>query len=307
MSRPNYHSITLIYSPYHVGIPNISVARGPDFLKEEGILKHIQGFGIPVHEIRIPALGAQFHGDIGRSFELFRRTSHLVRKAHEGKSFPIVLAGNCSASVGVAAGLSRATKKLGSDIACVWLDAHADLATTDSLTSGAFDSMPITILAGQCFKAMAQSVPGFTPLDLSRLVYVGLRDVSEFERQRIEEGNLAVIWGSAKTYVDFEGGLSGYLWKMSLEDQPTLVHVDVDCLDVSIGRANHVAAPGGLLRADLIGCLSKVATTTAPMALTIASFDPSLEGAGELAQAIIEGVVAFFQELLRSGRLGDGK
>lgn len=263
---------------------------------------HLQGLDIPVIEIEVTSVENDFSGDIARSFELLRRTSDLVRKAHEKTSFPIVLSGNCTTSVGVAAGLTQAIKQLDKELACVWFDAHDDFHTPDSLSSGYFDSMPIAMMAGQCFKAMAQSVPGFTPFDLRRLVHVGMRDVSETERQRVVEASLAVVWGNTEKHIDFEGGLAEYLREKSLDDQPTLVHVDVDCLDTSIGRANQVAAPGGLLRADLTGCLSRAASTTMPMELTIASFDPSLEGAGDLAEAVVEAVVTFLQELLCSGK-----
>lgn len=304
MNRPDFRSITIIYSPYHAGIPDITVARGPAFLKNKGFLGQLQELGIPIHEAGIAPVEKEFDGDIARSFELFRRTSHLVLKAHDGKSFPIILAGNCSASVGVAAGLSQAMELLGKELACVWFDAHDDFSTPDILTSGSFDTMAITMMAGQCFKAMVYSVPGFMPFDLGRLVHVGMRNVNVAERQRVEEANLSVVWGSTKKHVNFEGGLRGYVKKKNLEKEPTLVHVDVDCLDTSIGRANHVAAPGGMFGQDLTGCLSMVASTMTPMALTIASFDPSLEGAGGLANTVIEAVVSFLQELLRSGKLG---
>lgn len=303
MARPIFRSITLISSPYHVGIPGVAVARGPTYLKQQGILKSLQKVGIPISEVELASVENEFSGDIARSFELLRRTSDVIQRAQEEESFPIVLAGNCSASVGVAAGLSQATNQLGKELACVWFDAHDDFNTADSMTSGYFDSMPIAMMAGQCFKAMAQSIPGFTPFDLRRLVHVGMRDVNDIERQRVEEANLSVVWGSTERPVDFEGGLAGYLGEKNLEGQPTLVHVDVDCLDTSIGRANQFAAPGGLLGEDLTGCMSRAASTTAPMALTIASFDPSYEGADNLSEVVIKAVVAFLEELRDSGRL----
>lgn len=303
MARPTFRSITLISSPYHVGIPGVGVAHGPDYLKQDGILESLQQVGIPVNEVELASVENDFSGDIARSFELIRRTSEHVREAHEEQSFPIVLAGNCSASVGVAAGLSHAVEQLGEELACVWFDAHDDFNTPDSLTSGYFDSMPIAMMAGQCFRAMVRSVPGFEPFDLRRLVHVGMRDVNEVERGRVEQAELSVVWGSTEKLVDFEGGLAAYLGEKGLERQPTLVHVDVDCLDTSIGRANQFAAPGGLLGDDLTGCLSRAASTTTPMALTIASFDPRFEGAEKLSGAVIEAVVAFLESLRDLGDL----
>ncbi|PKS12497.1 hypothetical protein jhhlp_000704 [Lomentospora prolificans] len=304
MAHPVFRSITLITSPYHVGVPNIAVARGVTYLSERGILDSIKSLGLSVEETGLASVEKDFEGDISRSFELFRRTSEAVRKAHAKQSFPIVLAGNCSSSVGVAAGLSEANRKLGKDLACVWFDAHDDFNTPDTMSSGYFDSMPIAMLGGLTFKAMVNSVPGFTPLDLKRLVHVGMRDVNDMERQHVEEAKLSVVWGDAEKRVDFEGGLAGYLEEKNLRDQPTYVHFDVDALDTSIGIANQFAAPGGLHEEDIKACLRKIASTTAPMALTVASFDPGFDGADAIAEVAIKAIVAFLQQLRESGRFG---
>ena len=119
MACPVFRSITLISSPYHSGVPNVRVARGPTFLKQRGLLDRLRSTELPVNEVEVPSVENEFHGDIARSFELFRRTSELVRQAQEKQFFPVVLAGNCGASVGVAAGLTQAIKKVDGELACV--------------------------------------------------------------------------------------------------------------------------------------------------------------------------------------------
>lgn len=303
MSSPSFRSVTLILSPYHVGIANRAVGRGPIYLKKRGITNAIRSKGITVYESIVPSVEDDLDGEITRSFELFRRTSALVRTAHEASSFPVVLAGNCSASVGVAAGLSHAVSNLGGELGCVWFDAHDDFNTPDTMTSGYFDSMPIAMMVGLCFKAMLRSVPGFATMDLERLVHVGMRDVNDIERQHVEGAGLSVVWGDESTKVDFEAGLSKFLDEGETEQQPTLVHLDADSLDTSIGKANRFSAPGGLLKEDLSGCLQTIASKTVPLALTVASFDPGFEGADNIADTVIESVSAFIDSLKSKGLL----
>ena len=305
MSWPSFRSVTLILSPYHVGIANMAVGRGPTYLKQRGIIDSIRSKGIAVHETTVPSVEAELEGEITRSFELFRRTAKIVREAHEAASFPVVIAGNCSASVGVVAGLSQAISShaAGSKLGCVWFDAHDDFNTPDTMSSGYFDSMPIAMMAGLCFKALVRSVPGFSAMDLERLVHVGMRDVNDIERQHVEEAGLSVVWGGEATKVDFEAGLAGFLDQKDTGKQPTLVHLDADCLDTSIGRANKFAAPGGLLREDLSSCVQTTVSKTVPVALTIASFDPGSEGADGIADAVIESVSGFFDSLKSKGLL----
>ncbi|KAJ3475488.1 hypothetical protein NLG97_g9442 [Lecanicillium saksenae] len=116
--------------------------------------------------------------------------------------------------------------------------------------------MAVAMLAGRCYQRMLRSVDGFVPLDLERLVHVGMRDVTE------------------------ESGI----WK-KLEG--TMVHVDLDCLDASVGKANKLASYGGLLEDDLEMCLENVVKQTRPVSLTLASYDPEFDGEGTVAATAI--------------------
>ena len=114
-------SITLIISPYHVGVQGDAVGAGPIHLVQQGLASTLQAFGVDVREITVkPSMNAD--GDIGRSFEVIRQTAKLVTEARNASSFPIVLSGNCSATVGVHAGLSRCKEFEKSDVGCVWFD-----------------------------------------------------------------------------------------------------------------------------------------------------------------------------------------
>ncbi|KAF9765906.1 hypothetical protein IL306_001737 [Fusarium sp. DS 682] len=303
MSSPSFRSITLILSPYHVGIANMAVGRGPTYLQNRGIIDVIRKKGFPVHEVIVPSVEDDLDDEITRSFELIRRTSKLVRSAQETCSFPIILAGNCSASVGVAAGLSHAVSQLGKELGCVWFDAHDDFNTPDTMASGYFDSMPIAMMSGLGFKTLLSSVPGFKMMNLEKLVHVGMRDVSDIERHHVEEAGLSVVWGDESTKVHFEAELSKFLDEKGTELQPTLVHLDADCLDTSIGWANRFAAPGGLLKEDMLGCLQTTVAKSIPLALTVASFDPGFEGADNIADAVIVSVSAFVDSLKSKGIL----
>ena len=88
------------------------------------------------------------------------------------RSFPVVLAGNCCASVGVAAGLCAAAEEAGqadkNSLRCVWFDAHDDYNISDTVVSGYFDSQGIAMMARECWKALMETVPGFRPVDTAR-------------------------------------------------------------------------------------------------------------------------------------------
>ncbi|KAM0559385.1 hypothetical protein ACHAPJ_004410 [Fusarium lateritium] len=290
-------SITIISSPYHLGLKDVAVGGGPNTLLKAGFVEAIRKQGVTVNQIELKPVD-EFDGDIGRLFELLRRTSKTVTQVVQEGSFPIILAGNCSATVGVQAGIAAAH---GSVPACVWFDAHDDFNTPDVLASGYLDSMPVAMLAGLCWKTLLSSIPGFKSLDLKRdLVHCGMRDVTDLERSRVAEAGFPVVWGDENKHVDFEAEL-----RKVLENKfnNTMVHLDLDSLDTSVGRVNKFSAPGGLLEDDLVGCLDMIPTKTKPVSLTVASYDPSFDESGKIPPAAIKATVAFIKSLITQGVL----
>uniref|UniRef100_A0A8H7TK38 Arginase n=1 Tax=Bionectria ochroleuca TaxID=29856 RepID=A0A8H7TK38_BIOOC len=295
-------SITVISSPYHVGAYAQAVGNGPLALLDGGLIDKIRNQGVNVHEVTLPRVDS-FEGEIGKSFELLRLTSKAVTQAVDSESFPIVLAGNCSSAVGVSAGLSAASKK---GHGCVWFDAHDDFNTPDALSSGYFDSMPVAMLADLCWKTLLKSVPGFTPMDLAKnFVHCGMRDVTELERSRVMEAGFKVIWGDAEKKVDFQSELRSVMVEKRFAS--SMIHLDLDSLDVSVGRVNKFSAPGGLLEEDLVGCLTDIPSRTQPLSLTVASYDPSFDNEGSITPVAIRSVVSFLKAMIQAGYIATSK
>ncbi|KAK3305627.1 uncharacterized protein B0T15DRAFT_203605 [Chaetomium strumarium] len=320
--RPVLSSITLISSPYHVGlraspIHRSRISEGPDYIKSAGLVSLLQTYHVPVHQIDIPPVADDFEGEIGRTFELLRRVSGAVTHARNQSSFPIVLAGNCCTSVGVAAGLWGSSDLRGTAadddddgdaLGCVWFDAHDDYNVPDTVVSGYFDSQGIAMMAGECWKALLDTVPGFRPTRLRRVIHCGMRDVNDLERSRVEAADMAVVWGDAARKVDFEAGLRHELHRVfgSDSEAATLIHLDVDSLDCSLGKANQFACSGGLLEEELLGCMAAITERTKPLAFTIASFDPLCDtddSAQRLAAAVIQAVGKVLSGLRSAGVL----
>lgn len=275
-------SVRIITAPYHAGAAGVRVGAGPVHLLDEGIEAALRSEGLDV-AVSVIAPVDGFEGEIGRSFELKRRIAASVAEARAAGAFPLVLAGNCNASVGVAAGIGDPEAGL------VWFDAHPDFDTPDEHRSGYFDGMGVATLAGQCWRALAATVPGFRPLELERLVYCGIRDFEPGQREKVEAAGIRAVFGSAEEKVDFPSRLAEALSGAAIDR--AMIHLDLDCLDTSVGRANDYASPGGLSQDDLDACIDAVCRAARPLSLTIASFDPSFEGADRICEAAIAAAV----------------
>ena len=97
-------SITIIFSPYHVGLRDHRVGNGPHRILSLGLTKELKNMGILIKTTEIEPVD-DFEGEIGRSFEIMRRISKAVTTAVSNNSFPLILSGNCMASAAVACGL----------------------------------------------------------------------------------------------------------------------------------------------------------------------------------------------------------
>ncbi|CAG7930124.1 unnamed protein product [Penicillium olsonii] len=282
-------SITIIVAPYHVGLLDHRVGGGPLRILSHGLADKLEQFA-PVSFVNIAPVDT-FEGEIGRTFEVIRRISTAVSQACANGSFPLVLSGNCYASAAVGAGLSDTV----SDLNMLWLDAHDDLDTPSTNENGYLDAMAASMLTGSSWHAMMRTVPGHKPMDVKRVVYCGLRDVSESQKLVVENSGADVVWGDTSQAVDFTSALGDILDRRSLGS--THVHLDLDVLDASLGRVNGFPSPGGFLPKDLAGLMTMIPTKVDPTSLVVCSFDPRLEGGDTVARLAVKGICTFIKGL----------
>jgi arginase len=282
----------LIAAPYHAGTYNVRVGAGPLRLIDDGIEAALVAAGIRT-SLRIVDAVDDFEGEIGRTFELKRRIAAEVRQARSDGVFPIILAGNCNSEVGVWAGLGAASAGL------IWFDAHPDFDTPDEHRSGYLDGMGVATLAGQCWRNLAATIPGFQPFDVARMLYCGIRDFDRGQREKVEAAGIAAVIGPREERAPYADSFSTAVAALPVGE--AMIHLDVDCLDTSVGMANEYAAPGGLTVQDLHSCLRSTCAAVRPLSLTIASFDPDFEGADRISAAAIEGAVIVASAACASG------
>lgn len=276
--------VTVILVPFHAGVRDQRVGRGPRRLVQEGLLDRLGALGRLVSVAEIEPVDA-FEGEIGRTFEIKRRVALRVAQAVGAGSFPLVLAGNCNTSVGVHAGLAD------SGLGVAWFDAHTDFDTPDERTSGYFDGMGVGTLTGRCWQAFAATIPGHRALNPRRLVYCGIRDFEPGQRERVEAHGIRAVYGAPGGEgggIDFASELAA-----AMADQPSrvLVHLDVDCLDTRVGCANEYASPGGLSGAQLRDCMVELVSRRRAAAMTVASFNPEMDGSAAIAAAAMDAVI----------------
>jgi arginase len=258
--------IALIQVPYHLGHEGVGMGRGPDRLVEAGAAEALAGAAHEVEIVRVARRNGETN-EVGASFEVVRRVADAVAEACARDAFPLVLSGNCLSSVGIVAGLGR-------EVGVVWLDAHADFNTPETSSSGFADGMGLSILTGTGWRGLRETIPGYRTVPEANVVLVGIRDVEPAERERLAASRVQVV-GPGED-------LGTPLDRLAERVHDVYLHVDLDVLDPSEGRANEYAAPGGLTTAAVEAVVDALGSRLAVRGAAVTAFDPAADPEGRI-------------------------
>lgn len=143
--------------------------------------EHLPNLDPPLAPDRTVTVGFEGDDPWARLAQVQEPLAEAVQDVVRGGGRPLVLSGDCVASLGTVAGLQRA----GFDPAIVWLDAHGDLQTPETTTSGYLGGMPLRLLVGYRPELIGQAL-GLRPIADDRVVLVGARDLDPPEASYLQ-------------------------------------------------------------------------------------------------------------------------
>lgn len=273
--------IDLIQVPYDAGQRGVRLGRGPLAFVEGGAVERLRAVAEDVREVVVEAR-PDFRAEIATAFELARSTALAVRAARGRGSFPLVLAGNCATSLGVVASLGAPTTGI------VWLDAHGDLNTPETTTSGVLDGMSLATLIGRCWTSLSATVDGFRPVPDDRVLLVGARDFDPGEERFLEGSRMMRVSVDALRTEGAANALGGRLQALAARVERVYLHVDLDVHDPAEARAKRSAPPGGLTAGEVRSVVRTVASYLPVGAAALAAYDPDHDEGGRTLQAGLE-------------------
>jgi arginase len=122
-----------------------------------------------------------------------RIADQVYSHAREGR-LVLTLGGDHSIAIGTIGGSAKAAReRLGREIAVIWVDAHADINTPESSTSGNVHGMPVSFLTGLAREEDDQYFGWLRDenrISAKKLVYIGLRDVDPAEKRILRENGI---------------------------------------------------------------------------------------------------------------------
>ncbi|GEK21054.1 arginase family protein [Cellulomonas xylanilytica] len=261
-------SLRLITVPYDSGRRGVRHGAGPDALVAGGAVARLARAGRPVDRREVTC-GPLAAGEAAADVEVMRAVRALVADAVEDRAAPVVLAGNCGATLGVVAGLPAPR------VGVLWLDAHGDLNDPRTSASGFVDGMSLSMLTGRSWTGLTQRVPGFAPVADADVLLVGAHELDPAERELLDRSRIGLLTVDALR--DDPAAVTRAVTALVDGVDAVHVHVDLDVHDLDVGRANSWSAPGGL-RPEEVRAVIRAAADRAPVrSATLASWDPALD------------------------------
>lgn len=277
----------LLLVPYDSGQHNVRMGAGPEHLRAAGLEEHLTAQGHQVDSQVIEPASMHWRAEVQTSFELMRAVSEQVRTARTANRFPLVLSGNCLAAVGVIAGLGPRT-------GVVWIDAHGDFNTPQTTMSGFLDGMTLATTTGRCWIELARSIEGFEPVPDKAVVLIGARDLDPGEGAALARSEIVRL-----SVESAPNDIERVLQSLAPTMERFYVHLDLDALDPSEGRANGYAVRGGFSKENLQKLLAIIARHLRVEAMTIASYDPAYDSDGRVCATAFQAAATVLGELPR--------
>lgn len=162
---------------------------------------------------------------------------------------PTVVSGDCLVALGVVAGVQRA----GIDPSIVWFDAHGDVHTLDSSTSGYLGGLSLRLVLGAHADLVAGPL-GLRPLAERDAVLVDARDLDP-----AESDYLATAAIRRCGVADVE-----------IPDGPLVLHVDTDVVDAAELPGLRFPTPAGPSTDAVAAAVGRVVATGRVVALSLA-------------------------------------
>ena len=257
------------------------MGAGPAHLVARGLLDRLRDTGRQVELCELAPSEGTWVAEIGTAFDLDRQLAAVVAAARTRGAFPLTLAGNCITSVGTIGGLG------GARVGVLWFDAHGDFNTPETTVGGFLDGMALATVVGRCWTALAARVPGFEPVAEENVILVGARDLDPAESELLAASAVVRLRES-----EAQARLDAALEALGRRVDGLYVHVDLDVLDASEGRANAYAGGRGLSRTELLDAIEVAGRQCRVVAGAITAYDPGYDSDGSVARTAADVALA---------------
>jgi arginase len=293
-------SIRIIGVPLDLGAARRGVDMGPSALRIARLADRLRVLGHRVEDRGNLIVSQREHlaGSPGETLvamaEVCRALAEETAAAVREGVTPLILGGDHSLAMGSVAGVATAMAERGERVGLIWLDAHGDINTPESSTSGNLHGMPVAHLLGlgdRRLSAIAAPHPALRP---EQCVMVGLRDLDPPERRYIRELGITAF---TMREIDERGLHSVMSDAIAIASAGTAgIHMSCDPDWVDPSEAPGVGTPvrGGATFREAHLALEMAADSGLLVAMDLVEINPVLDQRNQTAELAVDLIVSAF-------------
>jgi arginase len=261
------------------------VDMGPSAFRIAGLSERLSALGMPVvddGDLVAPIPEVKSLGDPSKKYirEIARVCEKLYKTALaalERGGLPLVLGGDHSVASGSVAATAEYLKRQGKPLGLIWVDAHGDMNTPGTSTSGNVHGMPLASLLGPEPAELAR-IGGFSPKVLpEHTVLIGIRNLDAREKEMVRDSRVRVF---TMTDIDRSGIAAVVEQALAAAGDGTGgIHVsfDLDVCDPSIAPGVGTPVKGGLDYREAHMVMEMIADSGLLRALDLVEVNPILD------------------------------
>ncbi len=288
--------ISIVCIPYQIDVTHWGVALGPQAFLDHGLVQLLEANGHTVSEptwIELPK-SERTRDSITNLGNIAKRTSRAVSTAlTQQDSFVLVLEGDCTHAVGAIGGLARAKGSPG----VVWFDAHGDMNTWETTTSGFLGGLPYAVALGWDLEdwRLAAGLDQLVRPEAAALI--GASDLDPAEIEALENHPIYRMDAVEMQRPDDTKRLQAELQLRADEAKAWYLHIDLDVAGPEENPGNLTPAPYWPPRQNIIDSARVTAQTMPVQVASLAVYNPSgdIDNRGvrfglDMAMAVVEGI-----------------
>jgi arginase len=277
--------IWLLGVPLDLGQERRGVDMGPSAVRAAGLNSALKSLGHQVEDlgnlhVKIPEM--QPFGDrrakyLNEIAETCQEVAHRIYQTLEAGYFPISLGGDHSVAIGTQAGVAKFYRDREQAIGCIWLDAHADMNTPETSSSGNVHGMPFAATLGLGPEALAK-IFGYAPkIQPKNCVLIGARALDSRERRLVKDSGINVFTMRA---IDELGMRTVMEKSLALATEGTagfVVSFDMDAVDPDEAPGVGTPVRGGITFREAHLAMEMVADSRKMLAMELVEINPIID------------------------------
>ncbi|MBE3638862.1 arginase family protein, partial [Mangrovicoccus algicola] len=226
---------------------------------------------------------------LGPTADWIRGLGPAAAAAGEAAARPVFLGGDHAMAAATLPAMAARAARRRRPLFLLWLDAHPDLHSLDSTTSGNLHGTPVAYAIGESGFAAFPPLPA--RVDPAHICMMGLRSVDPAEADGITRHGIEAHSMQALRARGLAAVLERFLCRVAAAGGDLHVSFDLDFLDPAHAPAVGTPVPGGAAPGEAAAIAATLAASGLVTSMDLAELNPARDPAGTSA-ALMAGLAA---------------